>query len=317
MTNQVINKSKPFILAPMAAVNCQAFRLMCLDHGAGLVYTGMIDADELATDPEKSKKKYFDFHQKEKDHLIAQLIGGKKETLASATQILSEEKNILAIDLNAGCILGDWLGRKAGAYLLKHPNMLEKLLRTVIENSKKPVTCKIRLGWDEPNYKEISKLVENAGATAIAVHARTKKQGYMSTARWSAISEIKETVSIPVIGNGDINSPMKAKQMLGQTNCDAVMIGRWAIGNPYCFKQTADYFDSKEFPDFDNELKVALQKKEFLKFVEYYNKQPRQKMTELKQHAKWFMKGTKEKADITQEIEKCESADDLIKLFSK
>lgn len=283
-----VKLSSRLVLAPMAAVNCTAFRILCKEYGAGLVYTQMIDADNIAAQEKGILENQIGFSEQEHP-IAAQIVGSNADNLVRAAKIVEKYADI--IDINLGCPDADILGKKAGAYLVKHPNMITRLVRPVIESTHKPVTAKIRSGWDEKsiNTVEVAKILEDAGCKAIAVHARTRKQKYTGKADWNIIKEVKENVSIPVIGNGDVFKPGSAKAMIEQTKCDFVMIGRAAIGNPFIFSRTNYLLERGKNC---SEPSLADIKKAFNRFVELYKKcQKRQKMTEVRQHAMWFVKG--------------------------
>ncbi len=276
----------PVALAPMAAVNCLAFRLMAKRYGAGLVSTQEIPAWELALDSEEAMAKYLDVSPRERP-LSVQLLAGKPEDVKAAAAVAEPFADIL--DLNAGCITGQMLGRKTGAYLLKHPEMLGKVLGAMIGATNKPVTLKMRLGWDQDNldYLKVGRMAQDLGVAAITLHGRTKAQHYMGKADWDAIKQLKEAADVPVIGNGDVTSGNDAKRMMEKTGCDAVMIGRGAIGNPQVFsdaKLAISEGADRPFRRPDPKL--------FLEFYGIYKDvQKRQKFTELRHHAYWFMKG--------------------------
>src|SRR3989338_7017172 len=249
------------ILAPMAAVNCTAFRLLCKEYGAGLVYTQMIDADGLVAEKSKLLDNYVGFSDKEHP-IAAQIVGANLDNMIKAVKILEEYADI--IDINLGCPDSNVLGKKAGAYFVKHPNLIKRLVKPIVESTERPVTAKIRTGWDETsiNAVEVAKILEECGCKAIAVHARTRKQQYTGKADWEVIKQVKESVSIPIIGNGDVFKPGSAKAMLEQTNCDFVMIGRGTIGNPFIFSRTNYLLDhGKNAPEQTiEEIKMAFER---------------------------------------------------------
>ena len=303
--------SSKVFLAPMAAVNCPAFRLICKEYGAGLVYTQMIDADDLVAQQSKLLTNYVGF-SKDEHPVAAQIVGSNPANMVKAAKIL--EKHADVIDINLGCPDSNVLGKKAGAYLIKHPNMIERLIRPVIEATKLPVTAKIRSGWDEQsiNAVEVSRILEEIGVKAIAVHARTRKQKYTGKADWDIIRQVKENVSIPIIGNGDILKPGAAKAMIEQTRCDYVMLGRGAIGNPFLFRRINYLLDhGKNMPE---PTKEDI-KKAFNKFTELYLKQERKKITELRQHAMWFTKGVKNAKQLKQKLMRVTDFKELNKIF--
>ncbi len=276
-------------LAPMAAVGNLAFRLMCKDYGAGLIYTPMVNAYNLFMQRDPSRT-FLDIDPGERPVAI-QLVGSKPEALTSASEIVSEKADI--IDINMGCPESDLLAQKCGAYLVKETAQIERVVKAVIAGTNRPVTAKIRIGWDSHsiNHVKVAKMLEDYGVSAIAIHGRTRKQGYSGKANWTAIKQVKEKVDVPVIGNGDIFSPEDAKRMLEFSSCDMVMIGRGAIGNPYLFKRCDRFLNhGKLLPKADAENK----KKQFLEFVKLYEMHIKKgKFSEIRDHALWFCKGIK------------------------
>lgn len=315
MSNLKIGKvkiSNPLVLAPMAAINCPAFRIICKNYGAGLIYTQMMHCSALVnvynSDKEKAFEIYIDF-EKNEHPITAQIVGSDPEYMKQATQILSEHADI--IDINFGCPESNILAGKAGAFFIKHPEQMDKVLNTVMENTNLPVTAKIRIGWDENsiNAVEVSKKLEDFGLSAIAVHGRTKQQGYSGKANWDIIKQVKEKTNIPIIGNGDIFKPGTAKSMLEQTGCDFVMIGRGCLGNPFMFKRTLAILEQgRNIPEPTKEERIA----SFFEFLELYGKQKRQSFTELKDHAMWFTKGLEDSKKTRPKIMKIEDKEELI-----
>ncbi len=310
-----VNIENPLVLAPMAAINCPAFRLLCKQHGAALIYSPMIHCNSLVnlynSDKEKCLNTLIDFEETEKP-FTAQIVGSDPKYLGEAANILSEYADIL--DINFGCPDGDILATKAGAFFVKHPEQMDKVLNTVLDNTNLPVTAKIRTGWDEKsiNALEVSKKLEDFGLSAIAIHGRTRKQGYSGKANWDIIKEVKEKVNIPVIGNGDIFKPGSAKAMIDQTNCDFVMIGRAAIGNPFIFSRTKYLLKhGNNCPEPTKEDVI----KSFFDFVELFNKQKRHKFTELRDHAMWFVKGLEKAKSLKNNIIKQKDEESLLKFM--
>ncbi|MBW2967276.1 tRNA-dihydrouridine synthase, partial [Candidatus Woesearchaeota archaeon] len=211
--------------------------------------------------------------------------------MVESLQYVEEYADI--IDLNFGCPDKDVLGQKMGAYFSKHPEQMEKLISAVAGGTNLPVTCKIRIGWDSQhlNQNTAAKIAEDAGAAAIAVHGRTMQQRYSGKANWESIKQVKQKVSIPVIGNGDIWAADDAKEMLDRTGCDMVMVGRGAIGNPYIFKRIDALLEKgRKLPDQTTAQKGQL----LMDFIDLYDKvQKVRRYPELKQHAMWFCTGAK------------------------
>lgn len=278
------------VLAPMAAVNCPAFRALCAMHGASLTYTQMIDADELEGLDERFISRF-----PEESCLSVQLIGSRPDTLKEAVKGVDRFADI--IDINLGCAEKGMLGKQSGAFLLKHPEQIGRVVSAVKQATEKPVTAKIRSGWDEVNAVQVARILEKLGVSAVAVHPRTRKQGYTGKADLSVIRQVKDAVRIPVIGNGDVTRPEHVKAMLERTGCDAVMIGRAAMSNPFIFRQTSDFFSKGSYSQSDP-------KQISLEFISLYKRQKRQNIAELRQHVSWFYKGRSK--DFRRRIEKAE-----------
>jgi tRNA-dihydrouridine synthase B len=299
-------------LAPMAAVGNLPFRLMCRRYGAGLIYTPMINAYNLYMQRDPSRT-LVDIDPDERPVAI-QLIGSKPEALKAASSAISEKADI--IDINMGCPESDLLAQKCGAYLIKETSQIERVVKAVIAGTNRPVTAKIRIGWDSHsiNHVKVARMLEDYGVSAIAVHGRTRKQGYSGKANWTAIKQVKEKVNVPVIGNGDIFSPHDARKMLEFSSCDIVMIGRAAIGNPYIFKRCDQFLNHGKMlsrADADNKFK------QFLEFVKLYDKHMlKENFSEIRDHALWFAKGIKGARRLKDRISACENIAELRKAWA-
>jgi tRNA-dihydrouridine synthase B len=312
--NVILNNQ--LILAPMAGVNCTAFRSLCKEYGAGLVTTQMFHCNSIPVLYKEDKNKLNNLLGISKDeHPISiQLVGSNPENLAESTKILNNYADI--IDFNMGCPDKDILANKSGGFLSKHPEQIEKLIKPIIENSKKPVTAKIRLGWNNNNItmKKQIKILEDLGVQAIAIHGRTVKQKYQGKADWDLIKQAKEIANIPIIGNGDITEPGTAKLRLEQTKVDFVMVGRAALGNPFIFQQI-NYLlkNNKNCQKPTNQDK----QKAFLRFAELYKQNKEQfKLSEFRQHAMWFTKSIKCAKKTRNSVMQLEDYDKIVKLVS-
>ena len=231
------------VLAPMAGVTDLPFRLLCKEQGAGLICTEMVSAKAIS------------FHNKNTVALLEtapqerpislQLFGSDPDIISEMAAYI-EERPFDILDINMGCPVPKVAGNGEGSALMKNPKLVEEIISKTVRAIKKPVTIKIRKGFspDCVNAVEIARIAEASGASAIAVHGRTREQYYSGRADWDIIRQVKEAVSIPVIGNGDVDSPQSAGKMLEETGCDAIMIGRAARGNPWLFRQICAYLET-------------------------------------------------------------------------
>lgn len=303
------------VLAPMAGVGNSAYRKIIKEMGCGLIYAEMV-SDKAIT--YGSKKTIDMLYMEEKERPLAQQIfGSDKESFVKAAKYIYETMRPDIIDINIGCPVPKVaLKSQAGSALLKNPDKVYEIVKAVVEAVPIPVTVKIRSGWDSNNINAvlIAKKCEEAGAKAIAVHPRTRSQGYSGKADWNVIKEVKDSVNIPVIGNGDILTCYDAKKMLDLTGCDAVMIGRGVLGNPWLIKQAVAYLDSgKEPSKVSLEEKVKIMKKH-LKFL-LSQKEEKVAVLEMRSHIAWYLKGIPNSADIKKAVFKINTAYDLNKLL--
>ncbi|MEM3640533.1 MAG: tRNA-dihydrouridine synthase family protein [Candidatus Bathyarchaeia archaeon] len=272
-----------FVLAPMSAVNCTAFRMLCKENGAGLIYTYMIDADFIKGKTKKQVKKLLNINDFERP-VNVQLIGNKKDVLVKAVKLVEDFADI--IDFNVGCSEKKFMRKGYGVCLLSDLLQLEELVRTMVNSTVKPVTAKIRIGLDAQsiNAVKVSKILENAGVKAICVHGRTAQQKYSGKVNWTIMKQVKQKVAIPVIANGDVKSYEQGLDLLGRTNCDFVMIGRAARHCPWIF-------DPKK-ANIDNEG----MREQILRFIELYeNYENRRSAQEVREHAFWMLRDFKTK----------------------
>ena len=301
-------------LSPMAGVTDLPFRLICKEQDCGMLYTEMINAKALCYDDQNTKKM---LKIEEEEHPVAvQIFGSDPEFMAGAAEILNEYPNEI-LDINMGCPAPKVVKNGDGSALMKNPKLAEEVLKAVVNKSKKPVTLKIRKGWDDNsvNAVEIAKIAEASGISALAIHGRTREQYYSGKADWDIIAKIKENISIPVIGNGDVFEVEDAINMIKKTNCDAIMIGRGAQGNPWIFKRINHYMKTGEIlpePTCDEKINTAL--KHLKLAVEEHGEYVA--VREMRKHIAWYLKGLRGSARLRDEINKIESYEEVVSKLS-
>lgn len=305
-----LNLDNRVFLSPMAGVTDLPFRLICKEQDCGMLYTEMVNAKALCYDDQNTKKM---LKIEEEEHPVAiQIFGSDPEYMGGAAKILNSYPNEI-LDINMGCPAPKVVKNGDGSALLKNPELAAKVLKAVVGNSEKPVTLKIRKGWDDTciNAVEIAKIAEDCGISAIAIHGRTREQYYSGKADWNIIRQVKENVSIPVIGNGDVFEVEDAINMLNQTNCDAIMIGRGAQGNPWIFKRINHYMQTGEIlPGPTLEEKINTAKKHLKLAVEEHGEYVA--VREMRKHIAWYLKGLRNSARVRDEINKIESYEEVV-----
>jgi len=297
-------------LAPMAGVSDVALRLLCKEMGAGLVVTeltsihAIIAKERQLTLEHKQIGEFIEYSERERP-LSVQLFGSDLDALKKSAKIVEPFFDV--IDYNMGCPAPHITQQMAGGALLQNIDLTRKIFRTLVSSVKKPVTLKMRAGVsDSTLFKEVAKAAEQEGIQMITLHARTVSQGYSGQSDWSLIRELKEMVSIPVVGNGDVTSPELAKKMLDETGCDYVMIGRAAMGNPFLFKQVNDYLQTGSYQRYSARKQIEM----FLKYAEYalnYNI----KFPNIRQQAMRFTKGLVDSTKIRPKLMLAKTIDDL------
>jgi len=304
------------VLAPMAGISNTAYRQIIKEMGAGLIYAEMVSDKALVYGSEKT----FDLlKMSDMERPIAQQIfGSDVDSFVKAAKLVEDKMHPDIIDINMGCPVPKVaIKSQAGSALLKNPDKIKEIVSAVVKAVSVPVTVKIRSGWDanSVNAVEVAKVIEEAGASAITVHGRTRAQGYSGNADWNIIKQVKEMVSIPVIGNGDITSAEKAKEMLDFTGCDAVMIGRGVLGNPWLIKECVTYLDSGIIPPKPSAReKIEMLKRHYQLLVDSTSE--KQAILEIRTHALWYIKGMPKSAYIKNEICKTKNSEDLFKILN-
>ncbi|MDD5865486.1 MAG: tRNA dihydrouridine synthase DusB [bacterium] len=304
------------VLAPMAGISNPTYIKLCEEFGLGLAVTELISAEAIVRD----NKKTLDMLKgidKINIPVAVQLFGSNPQTLANAAKRVVELYNVKIIDINMGCPVPKIAVKsQAGSALLKDPDKIYQIIKTVKKNVDVPVTIKIRSGWDENsiNAPLVAKLAEKAGASAITIHARTRKEGYSGHSDWNLIKKVKESVSIPVIGNGDVHSCYDAKKMLEETNCDAVMIGRALLGNPWLIKECNDYLENGIIPkNVSYEEKIVMMKKHLNNLVIDSNE--KQAVIQIRTHFLYYLKNMPNNAEIKNKICSQTNKNEIIKIL--
>ena len=302
-------------LSPMAGVTDLPFRLICKEKGCGMLYTEMINAKALCYDDENTKRM---LKIEDEEHPIAvQIFGSDPEFMGKAAAIMNEYPNEI-LDINMGCPAPKVVKNGDGSALMRNPKLAAEVLSSVVKNSKKPVTLKIRKGWDDNsvNAVEIAKIAEECGISALAIHGRTREQFYSGKADWDIIAEIKQAINIPVIGNGDVFEVQDAVNMLEKTKCDSIMIGRGAQGNPWIFKRINHYMKTGEvLPEPTLEEKITTAIKHMNLAVAEHGEYVA--VREMRKHIGWYLKGLKNSAKYRDQINKITDYKEVITMLEE
>ena len=301
------------ILGPMAGVTDLPFRLLCREQGAGLVCMEMVSAKAVFYGNRNTKER-LQVNPGERP-VSLQLLGSEPEVLTDIAARLEEGPYDL-FDLNMGCPVPKVVKNGEGSALMKDPKLVERILSSMVRALKKPVTVKIRKGFNDEsvNAVEIARIAEGCGAAAVAVHGRTREQYYSGKADWEIIRQVKEAVSIPVIGNGDVDSPEAAKRMLAETGCDGVMVARGAKGNPWIFKRITEYLETGRIPPKPSREEVkAMMLRHGEMMVEF--KGEAAAMREMRKHVAWYTAGWPHSAALRNDINAVETMEALRELI--
>ena len=296
-------------LAPMAGVTDMPFRYLCARMGAGLTYTEMVSAKGMVYNDRKTKE-LTRTHPAEAPCAV-QLFGSEPDMLARAAESFNARPDIALIDLNMGCPAPKIVKNREGCALMQNEKLASDIIKAVVQASEKPVTVKFRKGFDKHNAVEFAKMAEEAGAKAVTVHGRTCDQFYSGKADWEVIARVKEAVAISVIGNGDVFCPGHARQMLEQTGCDAVMVGRGAHGNPWIFQKILHYIYYGEllpWPTDDEKLRVIHEHYQMMLDL----KGEVTAVKEMRKHLAWYLKGMPGAARMRSEVFALSSSSDVL-----
>ena len=309
---QLPNFTSKVFLAPMAGVSDPALRIMCKEMGAGLVVTELTSVNAIVAKHEqlesqsKNITEFIEFSEKERP-LSVQLFGSDIVALEKAAKIV--EPHFDMIDYNMGCPAPHITKQMAGGALLQNADLTRQIFRTLVNTIKKPVSLKMRIGVTEENnslFLDIAKIAEQEGIAMMTLHPRTVSQGYSGHANWEMIKKLKQNVSVPVVGNGDITSPEIAKKVLDYTGCDYLMVGRGAMGNPFIFEQINDYLDNGVYKKYTLTDRLNAFVK-YLELTEKYNI----RFANIKQQAIRFTKGTVGGAQLRNRLSTATNTDDL------
>ena len=304
------------VLSPMAGVCNEVFRIICHEQNAGLVVCEMVSDKALMF---KNEKTLSMTKVEDKEHPVSlQIFGSDIESMVGAAKFIDQNSNCDIIDINMGCPVPKVVKTGAGSALLQDPKKAYEIVKAVVEAVKKPVTVKIRIGFDKEhiNCVEMAKLIEKAGAKAITVHARTRSEFYEGHSHWEYIKQVVDAVSIPVIGNGDITNAKEAKRMLDETGCMAVAIGRGSLGNPWIFNEVTNYLENGtilEKPTNLDKYNMIVRQHEMLEKL----KGTHLALVEMRSHIGWYLRGIPGAGPVKNECNICTDFSDVLKILRK
>ena len=305
------------VLAPMAGISNSSYRRIIKEMGCGLIFAEMVSDKAIVFDNEKTMS-LLKMDDSERP-IVQQIFGSDIESFVKAAKKIENIMHPDIIDINMGCPVPKIaLRSQAGSALLKKPQKIGEIVKAVVDAVNVPVTIKIRSGWDENNINcvEIAKIAEENGASAITIHPRTRKQGYSGFADWRLIKKVKDSVSIPVIGNGDVTTPELAKKMLYETGCDAVMIGRGVLGNPWLIRECVEYLDTGKY---DNNITLEERINMLKKHYELLknDKEEHIALLEIRSHTIWYLKGLKGNNIVRNKLCKATSSDEIFYILEE
>ena len=305
------------IFAPMAGVSNISFRTIIKEMGAGLIYSEMISTMGIKYGSQKTID-LINFNETERPISI-QIFGNDVDSFVEAAKYIEDNYHPDIIDINMGCPVPKIaLKSQAGSALLKNPDKIYEIVKKVVENTNTPISVKIRSGWDENsiNAVEVAQKIEQAGASLIAIHARTRSQGYSGKANWNIIKQVKENVSIPVIGNGDIKTIYDAKKMLDETKCDAIMIGRATLGNPWFIKECVEYIENNKIIAPPTNIEKIDMINHHYELLKKYTSE-KQALLEIRMHALWYIKGLPNIKEYKNKITSCKTEQEFKNLLNE
>ena len=310
-----VTLENPLVLAPMAGVTDLPFRVLCREQGAGLICMEMVSAKAILY-RNKNTESLMEIHPSE--HPVSLQLFGSDPDIISEIAKQIKERPFDILDLNMGCPVPKIVNNGEGSALMKNPELVREIVSKTVKAIQKPVTVKIRKGFDDTcvNAVEIARIIEDCGAAAVAVHGRTRAQYYAGQADWEIIRQVKEAVSIPVIGNGDVNTPEKAVQMMEETGCDGVMIARGAQGNPWIFSRTLHYLETgEEWPPLSAEWKLGVLRQEVIDSVNLLDE--RRGILHVRRHlaASPLFKGIPNFRDTRIAMLRAETKEELFRIF--